>query len=430
VSRAPVIVNFAQIVDGFGEGHEAVAKLTGASQPDRPDDLESAMVMASIQRALGALDEAQVERDVMSSPDDPVAAAVQTVLAEQADKLGTPEPLPAGGREIRFDNYDIRWAKDLMGLVKGRLNIGKFDFLPGPLVGEPIPNKTRIAVLGDWGTNAYGAPHCADAIRADGDFGAAVHLGDVYYSGSDSEVHGRFLAEWPFLPGVVNRACNSNHEMFSGGKPYVNLTLHRFGQSSSLFWLENDHWILLGLDSAYDDGTIGPLQADWVQGICDQARRSTPAKKVVLMSHHQPWRTDSGEEQHLVDPIRPLLEAGSITGWYWGHEHLAALFEPHETWDMWGACIGHSGFPYVRIAGKHRWKQVGDPVADDGLWHAVPSRHGSPEGVHLDGPNPWIPGHESKFGPNGYAVLELDGPQLQETVYTPSGAAIHQRALQ
>ena len=94
-----------------------MANLTGAPETGRPDDLESAMVMASIQRALSALHQAQVERDVMSSPDDPVAAALQTVLAEHADELGTPEPLPAVGRQIRFDNYDIRWAKDLMGLV-------------------------------------------------------------------------------------------------------------------------------------------------------------------------------------------------------------------------------------------------------------------------------------------------------------------------
>lgn len=425
MSSAPIIVNYQQIVDGFGCGTEAVAKLSG---PPGRDDLEAAMFAATMQRALDALHEAQVVPDVMTSPDDPVAAALQTVLSENAHNLGVPTQIPAGGRELRLGDFDPRWAKSLVGLIKMHLNVGKFDFREGPTTGDPIPDQARIGILGDWGTNLYGAPHCAEAIKDDGNFNALIHLGDVYYTGSKSEVEGRFLAEWPFLRNVVNRACNSNHEMFSGGVPYAQQTLTRFKQPSSLFWLENKHWVLLGLDTAYVDGELGPLQVDWMTTVC--AKAADEKKRVLLFSHHQPWRTDNGEEQPLVKPIRKVLGENRVAGWYWGHEHLCSLFEAHPKWEMWGACIGHSGFPYVRLsdAKDERWERVGDPVADNGAWHKIPARR-TVAGVLLDGPNRWIENHEDKFGPNGYAVLELDGEHLRELIFTPSGEQIHERAL-
>lgn len=423
MGNEPIIVNYGQLVGDFGS-FEAVQQ---SAAPDlAADDLEAAMVMATIQRGVAAMEDAQVEPDVMSSPDDPVAAVLQSVLAEHATSLGTLVQLEAGGLELRFGNYDPRWARALVGLIKTRLNIGKFDFRAGPLAGDPIPDQTRIAVLGDWGTNLYGAPHVSKSVQKDGDFGALIHLGDVYYSGSAAEIQGRFLAKWPRVPGALNRACNSNHEMYSGGKPYVEQTLNRFQQSSSLFWLENQHWVLLGLDSAYEAGKLGPLQVDWLRIVCEKA--ASGSKRVVLFCHHQPWRTENGEQQTLVDPIIDLLNAGRIAGWYWGHEHLCAIYEAHPTWEMWGACIGHSGFPYTRLnVGK--WKPQGAAVADDGSWHQLPRRGSTPRGLLLDGPNRWISGHECKFGPNGYAVLELDGRNARELIYTPTGDQIHERNL-
>lgn len=433
MSTAPIIVNYSQITNGFAGGaREAIDSFAGARQGD---DLESAMYLATFERAMAALRDAEVEADVMTSPDDPVAATLQTVLAENAHELGVPLDAAAGGREIALDQFDIRWARSLIGLMKMHLNVGKFDFRPGPTRADAIPDKARIGILGDWGTNLYGAPHCSRSLMDDEDgFDAIVHLGDVYYTGSKNEVQGRFLAGWPFRQGTLNRACNSNHEMFSGGVPYAQQTLTRFEQSSSLFWLENTSWVLLGLDSAYDDGKLGPLQVDWITTICERAASTN--KRVLFFSHHQPWRTDTGEEQvELVAPIRRVLTSGQVFGWYWGHEHLCSLFEPHPTWQMWGACVGHSGFPYTRLkaATGGQWRPSGDPVADDGRWHAVPQRGAGattvPQGLLLDGPNIWIPGHEAKFGPNGFAVLELDGEHLRELVFSASGEQVHEREL-
>ncbi|MBO0844476.1 MAG: metallophosphoesterase [Nocardioides sp.] len=418
------VVNYGQVVDGLG-GHRGVEQLSAHRDAD---DLEIATAATTIHQALEALKAAEVHADVMSSPDDRVAAALQTALAEHAQALGGPAGVVEGVLAVKFDRHDLGWMRAILGAIKERLNIGRFDFLPSPTAATSLPDTTRVALLGDWGTNLYGAPHCADAIQSDGQFGAVVHLGDVYYSGSATEIHERFLAEWPFVPGALNRACNSNHEMYSGGKPYAEITLPRFHQDSSLFWLENTHWVLLGLDSAYDEGRLGPLQVQWVTRTALHARAA--GKQILLFSHHPPWRTDTGETLPLTTPIVHVLERGLVAGWYWGHEHLCALFDPHPIWHMWGSCIAHSGFPYVRPdVASSGWQQAGEVVADDSTWHRIPMRGQTPAGLVLDGPNRWVPGHESDFGPNGYAVLELDGPHLRELVLSPDGTVVHDRTL-
>jgi hypothetical protein len=49
-------------------------------------------------------------------------------------------------------------------------------------------------------------------------------LATVYYSGTTSEIDDRFIAFWPNVTGAENRACNSNHEMYSGGHGYFDRT--------------------------------------------------------------------------------------------------------------------------------------------------------------------------------------------------------------
>ncbi len=65
----------------------------------------------------------------------------------------------------------------------------------------------------------YGAPDCAKSIAADPkkcDF--HLHLGDVYYSGTRTEVKDRFLRHWPQDARLGHLTTNSNHEMYCGGE--------------------------------------------------------------------------------------------------------------------------------------------------------------------------------------------------------------------
>ena len=99
-----------------------------------------------------------------------------------------------------------------------------------------------------------------------------IHLGDVYYSGWPEEYEDHFLPNWPVAPGQEDRygsrCLNANHDMFSGGHFDHLLKDERFRrqrsarQPTSYFSLENDHWQILGLDSAWQDGDLAGSQLE------------------------------------------------------------------------------------------------------------------------------------------------------------------------
>ena len=119
---------------------------------------------------------------------------------------------------------------------------------------EPIADDARIAVFADWATGLYGAPTILKSIRQMDRRDVALRLGDTYYSGADDEIHDRLVGDWPLRNGnTKNRSLNGNHEMYSGGQSYFAALADFFHQSSSCFAMQNDHWTLSCLDTAYVD---------------------------------------------------------------------------------------------------------------------------------------------------------------------------------
>ena len=101
------------------------------------------------------------------------------------------------------------------------------------------------------------------------------------------------------------------------------------------------------------------------------------------------------------------------------------LYDRHPIYGLHARCLGHGGMPYLR-------KDLNDwPVESEvagAAWRRIASEL-TPSGLVLDGPNPYIPGHEDKYGPHGYATLQLDGPHLVEAVFSPSGECLYSREL-
>lgn len=387
-----------------------------------------------VTQALQHLREEQEGRadGVMVAVQDPMASLMQSFLLESP-----PDAVPQGDAverdpagpvlEVKFDSHDIGgWLFSLFTWVR---RLRPQPWLPPPAAPERIGNgKTaRVALLSDWGTGLYGAPVCAESIATDTDgFDVLLHLGDVYYSGTEKEAQERFLDVWPDAQGArvakpLSRTLNANHEMYTGGAGYFKKMLPAFGQASSCCAMETDRWLLIGLDSAYVDHDLTDDQAPWLEGLV--AGAEAKGQRVVLFSHHQPFSLLDNQGPKLVRRIGHLLASRRIFAWYWGHEHRCVLYDAHPTWGLLGRCVGHSGYPAFRDKLDHL------PLGPSGEWRIAPAESLVPGGLILHAPNPFIIGEEDRYGANGYLSLTFDDAHLHEVVHDPTGTVILSRQL-
>lgn len=410
------------------ENHESVSHEQVAQAVSDP--IEQARLIAGINNALIEIQDHETSPEVLSSPPSKIASQLQTFLAEQAAREGkaVARELPGGAIEAKFDKGDWKgWAFSFFSWAGGIIDAKWIKAPPDP---EPMPDNARVALLADWATGLYGAPPAAKCISATKPaFSHVIHLGDVYYSGTTSEIDERMMAFWPNINGARRLACNGNHEMYSGGHAYFGTALKMFGQQASYFALENEHWLLVGLDTAYAEHSLYGDQISWLETI----RRQRPKKKLVLLSHHQPFSLIESQGPELVKYLRLLLQEGAIHAWYFGHEHRCAIYDRHPDWKLAARCIGHGGMPYYRdtieLENRNGQRQTG---ANGSTWYrmngakltqnesGVPGGLIVPPSLILDGPNPYLDDEAEDYGPHGYVALEFEGDRLFETFYLPT----------
>jgi hypothetical protein len=356
---------------------------------------------------------------------------VSRVQSEMARQAVAARALGSGGLEVKFGTGV--GGGDWFGWIFSLFDhIDREDAHPlvRPTTVEPdrIPDVAKIAMTADWGTGLYGAPKIAHQIASAGGFELLMHLGDVYYSGTEEEVQERFLDLWPRAAGKRTLAINSNHEMYSGGFGYFKRMLPAIGQKSSYFAFENSHWLLVGLDTAYVDHDMDNEQVAWLNLIIKQScANGGTAKKVVLLSHQQLFSRLDSQGPKLQKALRHLLESEAITAWYWGHEHQCVIYDKHPQFGLLGRCLGNGGIPEVR---KNEVKQAPTERSVEGaMWKRMSQTSDSPSCLVLDGPNPDVKGQEEKFVPHGYLTLELNGPTLTERVHLANGKEILKNAV-
>ncbi len=388
------------------EGHEAAGAIE-----HNPERAEFRQALAESQAVLAG----SPERDnVFGSVDDRMVSLMQSYLAREGTQQGGELQPEGDGFEAKFDNLDPGWIWSLHDWIK-KLDIHGFQ--AAPKTPDTVGNDFRIAILSDWGTGAYGAPVCAKSIDADPTgIDMVLHLGDVYYAGDIDETQNRFLAHWPKRPGALHRALNGNHEMYTGGKGYFDHILQKFEQPASYFALRNEHWLLVGLDTAFTEHDLFGEQTSWLMDIAAQ----NPAHRIMLFTHHQPFSYFETGGPKLVKHLSPLLSAGRIAAWYWGHEHSCTRYDLHEQWKMYGRCVGHSGFPYFR-----RFKTL---LSNKTEWRRFEKKGYIPGCVLLDGPNKYVT-PATPYGPNGYVTVELRGPRVEETFLDPDGTVLERFAF-
>lgn len=424
-----VIVGHTQVAQAIGGNkHERVMSGTEAqiSRIASADPMASVQFMIAFARALKALEQEESSEQLLSSPKHQTAALLQSYLAEHALQTGKVDALPSGlGLEVRFDERDwFGWAGSFFSWAercKGKV------VLP-PVQGvTPVPNSFTMAIVADWGTGLYGAPECAKSIASE-KFDLIMHLGDVYYAGSAKEEKSRLLKYWPMSAGTRNYALNSNHEMYSGGYGYIETLLgdSRFAsnQTSSYFSLQNDYFLLIALDTAYEEHTIFEAQLQWLlKCVADASDR-----KIVLFSHHQPFSIFEADDHacgKLHQSISNLLQEHRIFAWYWGHEHRCIIYDRHPQYRVNGRCLGHGGYPHFRS----RTPGLPPVCPRSSTFMRLQGKNGLNARL-LDGPNPYISGQEAKYVPNGYMSLKFQGHALSERVHDPDGTVLFENTLQ
>jgi hypothetical protein len=307
----------------------------------------------------------------------------------------------------------VRWAKALVEYALQEK--APFPVCPPsdpPELTHAIADDAVIAIAGDWGTHNPASARIGESMAALRPT-YTVHLGDVYYAGTDDEER-KFVEDWPSgTKGAFT--LNSNHEMYSGGQGYFSIALRseKFEkQTYSYFALHNASWLFVGIDSAYHATKvgfvpyqIGHLRADdpqvaWLRRLLRHPLAKTrdgQPKRLCLFSHHHALEPN-GSETELFNEVRAALEGRIPDFWYWGHVHGAAAYEvPYGEMRFRGRLVAHGGVPYLSEL---------DPK-NDAAAHIVWA-----ERPHGDTP-----------GPNGFAVLRL-GPDgsIVESFHDETGA--------
>lgn len=230
--------------------------------------------------------------------------------------------------------------------------------------------RATVALFSDWGSGYYHSHYIAKHVAAL-DAGQAIHLGDVYYTGTQEEFRERFepaldkylLKRMPFF------AMNANHEMDTHGIAYfehLRRKRARGGQGGSVeqpqegsyFCLSNAHYQVIGIDTAYwkngrcrdELGKGCEMMREWLAQRLQEGRAA--GKVNILLSQNEPYEMRAQELLADLDFVLrgpgpgSAVERSLVDLWFWGDQHYCALYPPTEQTPFIGSCIGHGGYPY------------------------------------------------------------------------------------
>ena len=292
--------------------------------------------------------------------DDCAKSATQYLLAELE---GDEETAKIYAGQLQVSECDVTgWAECLTTYVGYKAALTENPtYRPNENVVVDLGTKTKIAIIGDWGTGdepAKAVLNQVAALKPD----LLLHLGDVYYAGTQVEAKTNFVDLCRSVLGDIPLySLCGNHDMYSGGKGYYWL-LDEIGQKASYFCLQNDKWMFLAMDTGFHDNnplTVatnmtqlvrkdGWSEAAWHLNLLENAGE----RRIVLLSHHQLFSPFSsvgsvGETPYAYNPnlyqvfgsILPKVE-----WWFWGHEHTLGIFASYMGLKR-GRCVGASAVP-------------------------------------------------------------------------------------
>jgi predicted phosphodiesterase len=257
---------------------------------------------------------------------------------------------------VPMGDCDPGWAETALKyeqflLAKGKIPYRVYKKMDDFVIDGKLPANARVAIVGDWGTGqATAKTVLAQIARKNPD--VVIHMGDVYYSGTDFEMQNYFYNIWKEsldLTRAVTFTLAGNHDMFCGGAPYYKL-IDQLGQPASYFCLRNDNWQFLAMDTGLHDAKpegSDPtyLEDTEVAWIADKIQ-NRGNRRTVLLSHHQLFAANEdicgkSVNDRLYRQLSPLLP--NVDMWLWGHEHNLVIYEKYL--GVLARCIGHGSFP-------------------------------------------------------------------------------------
>jgi hypothetical protein len=281
--------------------------------------------------------------------------------------------------EIQFSDCDPSWVDTLEEYAKYFGPNGGLQPIPyvragtiGKQVLEMKPNA-RVALIADWGTGTDAAVSLLQSVKHKSP-DIVIHLGDVYYSGTEAECDRFFLQ---IVDKIFDRANTNipiftipgNHDMYSAGTGFYGL-IEKLNsgtqrQAASFFCLRatDGNWQFLAMDTGLHDhdpfhvkDALTYLETDEEDWHVDRTREFPG--RTILLSHHQLFSAFSQigqpDKDGKLHPCNPNLLASyvrleesapdRIAAWFWGHEHNLCIYQPYARLQC-GRCIGHAAIP-------------------------------------------------------------------------------------
>jgi len=351
-----------------------------ATQPGAPPALLSMDALMAPALTLGAA--AKAGKPIAVSAPAPAAARAPLSLAASvggvigtvvdcaktaaeflaAEITGNHEQSDILAGELKDSTCDIGWSECLALYLAYKLAIGNLPYRPNKNPIIDLEQRTKLAIVGDWGTGddvAINLLHQVALFAPD----VLIHLGDVYYAGTNNEEQSNFLDICRSVLGnnVMIVSLCGNHDMYSGGQGYYWL-VDQLGQQASYFCLQNNNWQFLAMDTGHNDNnpiTVGSnmtslmtfgnwAEEDWLLDKINLAG----SRQTVLLSHHQLFSpfgsvgSVDGQGYAYNKNLRASFQAvmPDIAWWFWGHEHTLAIFDPYMDLKR-GRCVGASAVP-------------------------------------------------------------------------------------
>lgn len=273
-----------------------------------------------------------------------------------------------------------------------------------------LPADATIAIIGDIGTGTdVAAAVIAAALSFKPD--AVLHLGDVYYSGTQFEVEHRFAG---LFHDVFEHAGSAvpvftvpgNHEYFTGGVALLGcLDSGQMAvsddqrQSASYFCLRSadDGWQFLGMDTGFNGHAMSVAAKDQ-----DAALRLLHAR-----DPHSPEDPAAGQVQAPVPPAPMVMLRDDELEW---HQHKLRTFPGRSI-----LLSHHQLYSAMQVCGVAPGPSAGalDRLwVNTGLWHQL----GADFADHVAA---WIWGHEHNLGIFEDSYVPADWPAERGPEFQP-----------